>query len=235
MQQELVVVGVSLQGLRPLISRADAKAQGLKTYFTGVACGYGHLADRITSNTGCRVCVNLNTKKFKAKNPTKHSAESKKYYQENKERLAVAKCTRRRTDVAWVAKEAAEAAQRRKANPALFAIRGQEWRKANVDRCNSNAQRWRKENPGRVAANKANRRARKARATPSWADLAAVKKIYDLSAAITKLTGVQHEVDHIYPLHGRLVSGLHVGSNLQVLTKVENNKKRNKYDPMTGI
>ena len=39
-----------------------------------------------------------------------------------------------------------------------------------------------------------------------------------------------HHVDHIIPLHGKLVSGLHVESNLQVITQAANCTKSNKYE-----
>jgi hypothetical protein len=38
-----------------IITHADAKAQGLKRFFTGVACNKGHVAERLTSNP--RMCV----------------------------------------------------------------------------------------------------------------------------------------------------------------------------------
>lgn len=64
-------------------------------------------------------------------------------------------------------------------------------------------------------------KAAKLQQVPAWADLAAIKFIYQ-QAAEQGLT-----VDHIVPLRGKTVSGLHVHYNLQLLTKAENSAKGN--------
>ena len=43
-------------------------------------------------------------------------------------------------------------------------------------------------------------------------------------------TNILWEVDHILPLNGKLVSGLHVWNNLQVIPAIINRRKSNKYD-----
>jgi hypothetical protein len=67
----------------------------------------------------------------------------------------------------------------------------------------------------------AKRRARKLHATPSWANLALIKEIYANAEGM--------HVDHIIPLQGELVCGLHVENNLQYLTPEENLAKSNKF------
>jgi ribosomal protein L40E len=66
-------------------------------------------------------------------------------------------------------------------------------------------------------------------ATPSWADLDKIKEIYKLAKILTEQTGIQYEVDHIIPINNMFVCGLHVETNLQVITKEENRRKSNKF------
>jgi hypothetical protein len=94
---------------------------------------------------------------------------------------------------------------------------------------------WQKNNPEKVKAIRlkqklngndrakaARRRASKQNATPLWADLNAIKDVY-LEAEY-----MQMDVDHIYPLKGKTVCGLHVWENLQLLPKRDNILKSNK-------
>lgn len=64
-------------------------------------------------------------------------------------------------------------------------------------------------------------------ATPSWANKEAIEKIYIEARMLSLSTGIKHEVDHIVPIKGEQVSGLHVEYNLQILTKKENRDKWN--------
>lgn len=83
----------------------------------------------------------------------------------------------------------------------------------------------------RTNAASARRHAAKLKRTPPWADQAAIKAIYAEASKMTQETGVEHHVDHIYPLQGKKVSGLHVHTNLQVLVGVENMRKGNRHEP----
>lgn len=69
----------------------------------------------------------------------------------------------------------------------------------------------------------AKRRVAKLRATAKWANLEAIKAIY-------RNCPKGYHVDHIVPLQGENVCGLHVENNLQYLTRAENIEKGNSFD-----
>lgn len=103
-----------------------------------------------------------------------------------------------------------------------------EYREKNLDVRNNNASEWKKRNPAKNSASVAQRNALKLQATPTWADQRLIQFKYDLAARMTKATGYQWDVDHIIPLRNKLVCGLHVENNLQVITHVANMKKGNR-------
>ena len=66
---------------------------------------------------------------------------------------------------------------------------------------------------------------------PLWRDINKIKAIYDECERISKESGIKHHVDHIIPLRGKNVSGLHVHENLRIISAVENQSKKNKFLP----
>ena len=78
-----------------IISRKEAKALGLKRYFTGVPCKRGHIAERNTAQCSCRECMNIaarkwkknNGKKWRLANKDKVNALIKKWQERNPEKL----------------------------------------------------------------------------------------------------------------------------------------------------
>jgi hypothetical protein len=108
-----------------------------------------------------------------------------------------------------------------------------EWRKKNRDKYLATVHRYKKKNADKVAAFIATYRATRLKATPKWLtaeDRKKILEIYTLARKLTRETGIIHEVDHIIPLQGKTVCGLHVPSNLQILTKEENSRKRNNFE-----
>jgi hypothetical protein len=74
------------------------------------------------------------------------------------------------------------------------------------------------------------RQAQKLQRTPAWdphAHLIIAK--YQLANMLSQASGIPHHVDHIIPLQGKKVSGLHVFSNLRVIPGSDNVKKSNKF------
>jgi hypothetical protein len=105
------------------------------------------------------------------------------------------------------------------------------WRKANPHSHRKSSSNWKKNNAGHNSAIMAKRRADKIQRTPAWMtkeQLAAIDKLYKQAAWLTRITGVRWHVDHIVPLKGKNVSGLHIPDNLQVIPAWENIKKGNK-------
>jgi hypothetical protein len=95
----------------------------------------------------------------------------------------------------------------------------------NKEKLNQYYKEYAAKNPDKGAKNTAKYRAKKINATPEWANHDKIKEIYAEAAE----TGMH--VDHIIPLQGKLVSGLHVEYNLQLLTPEENLSKSNKFTP----
>jgi len=89
---------------------------------------------------------------------------------------------------------------------------------------------WKKDNYGYVCHINNIRHVKQKQRMPSWADPDAIRKIYEDCADLNEKYGPRsYHVDHIVPLQGKAVSGLHVENNLQILKAVDNLKKSNKY------
>lgn len=93
---------------------------------------------------------------------------------------------------------------------------------------------WKYNNKGKVNAMTAKRRAAKLQATPSWADLNYIESIYKICSDMNQRAGrTLFHVDHEIPLQGKIVCGLHVENNLQILLASENLYKNNTFGTRT--
>ena len=105
----------------------------------------------------------------------------------------------------------------------LRATEPEEKRVARLENAKLKSRLWRATNPQHhLALTTAHKRIVKQR-TPAWADKQKIVEFY-------KNCPKGHQVDHVIPLRGELVSGFHIAENLQYLTAKENRNKSNKYD-----
>jgi 5-methylcytosine-specific restriction endonuclease McrA len=91
---------------------------------------------------------------------------------------------------------------------------------------------WAKANRGKLNAKRAKRRSVKLQATPKWLTEKHhqdMEDTYVLARELQWLSEEKLEVDHIIPLQGKDVSGLHVPWNLQILPKSMNRSKGNRF------
>lgn len=105
------------------------------------------------------------------------------------------------------------------------------WREQNSEHQAARLAQWAKSNPEKVRAKGARRIAAKLRAIPAWANPQEIEKVYADAARITREKRERHEVDHVVPLQSPIVCGLHWEGNLQILPKVENISKLNRFWP----
>ena len=111
------------------------------------------------------------------------------------------------------------------------------WRERNKKQQALYDKLWKQLNSDKVNAQNNKRRCAKLNRIPKWINLetiSQIKNLYKLAVVKTKETGIKWHVDHIIPLQGKNVSGLHVLANLQVIPAVENLRKNNKFADFIG-
>ena len=104
---------------------------------------------------------------------------------------------------------------------------------SNLDKSRQKQRDRQKTNPALFAAHTAKRRAAILCRTPKWlskTDFANIRKFYSLADELSKAYGFKWHVDHIIPLQGKYVSGLHVIDNLQVIPANMNLSKNNRFE-----
>lgn len=143
---------------------------------------------------------------------------NKKWYAKNREKVSAKDAKRY-----WADAEAQRA-------------RVRTYRSKNIEKTKAATKRWASENSEKVIAHNAARRARRLKAIPLWVNKFFVGEAYDLARRRTKVFGFKWHVDHIVPLKSKIVCGLHVEHNLQVIPGAENIRKLNRSWPdMPGV
>ena len=104
---------------------------------------------------------------------------------------------------------------------------------ANKEKQSIRKKLYRSKNKHITNANAAKRRAAQLNRTPKWLtefDLFKIQCMYKIVAMLTKVNKEPWVLDHIIPLQGKLVSGLHVPGNLQFMRARDNESKQHKYE-----
>lgn len=204
---------VMQQRIEPqVISRADALKLRRLRYFTGKACAKGHISERAVSNWTCLACINERQQADRAAHPDKHLKRDRERYWKDPDKSRAALRTSRLNNL-----EARQEYDRQRYQDPV--------RQADQK---ARAVQWGRDNPGKRAALIAGYRAAKKKATPSWLTPAQRKEIRQFYLDAEAREDEWH-VDHIVPLKGENVCGLHVPWNLQLLTGDDNRRKRNTH------
>lgn len=187
---------------------SEAMAAGRTRYLTGVACPRGHVAERFVSTRACVECARTRKHAWNKANPEKANAQKQAWFTANPDKTKALK----------------SASQKR--NRAAANARNQRYAASHREQLAAKNRVWEQANPDKVAAKVARRRAAKLNATPAWSDHVAIGMIYR-AAEVIRTSGFDVHVDHAIPLQGKSVSGLHVHTNLQILTASANRSKSN--------
>ena len=184
-------------------TRKEAVLAGAKFYFTGEPCVRGHVALRKVKGS-CLECV---------KEDWAVDNERRKGKPKTEAAIAAGRRYYEKNREAVIARASARPAEEKRRNRA-------EYKDRNVDV---------------VRADTSVRKRRHREATPKWLtkqERLQMRDLYVQARKMTELTRERYVVDHIVPLRGEEVCGLHVPWNLRVITQDENLKKSNKLvDP----
>lgn len=182
-------------------TRAEAKEQNTKYYFTGEPCIRGHIALRKTKGV-CIECMKEDWAKDNDARKRKPKTEAAKaagqrYYERNRAAVIARANARPLTDKQRYKKA------HKTANPEYY----------------------------KVLTSLRKRRHRNATPKwLTYRQKQDIKALYQQAMELTRITEVRYVVDHDIPLHNANVCGLHVPWNLRVITQEENLKKSNKLE-----
>ena len=104
------------------------------------------------------------------------------------------------------------------------------WEERNPKEVLESSKRYREQNRPKIRARLAVSKQGREKRRVLWANQDAILEIYRQAELMTNATGRLHVVDHVIPLQGRTVSGLHVETNLRVIEHHENARKHNAWE-----
>lgn len=198
---------------RAIVTRAEAKAAGLKRYFTGVPCAKGHISERRSSTSNCIECQ------------SKKSAERYLKHRDHELKKSAERYVRDRAKVIARSKAWAEKNREKKA------AQSAKYRERYPEKMANFRFEWLRNNPDWVAVKDARRRARKlasnGRFTASDVKYLFGKQRGSCAWCKTSIRDGYH-VDHVIPL---AKGGSNVAKNI-VLSCASCNTRKSSKDPL---
>jgi len=113
-------------------------------------------------------------------------------------------------------------------NRATIDSKNKKWAKDNRERSREIKKKYEKNNPEVKLKSSIDRRAKERLSTPEWSESSKIRTLMQKCKELSRLTGKVYHIDHIEPIRGKNVCGLHVWANLQILEDDLNYKKSNK-------
>lgn len=177
----------------------------------------------------CKTCI----AEYVIKSKQRRSDFKKKYYLDNKEQICSKSLKYHHDNKEAIAIKKAKYYQD---NKDTFSSKSIQYYRNNIKSYKAYNKQYRKDNVAAHNASNAKRRSAKLQRTVSWADLQTIKDIYkdceEVNLAARAAGCIElFVVDHIIPLQGELVSGLHVENNLDIITNSANITKKNSFTP----
>jgi hypothetical protein len=199
-----------------MISRKDAISQNL-TRYNGKVCKK-HLdinGLRYVLSYGCIACSLKSVQKNQAKIPNIVKQRNAEYRSKHKDKL-------KENYRLWAEK-----------NKIALSEKKRKHREVNILRIKEKYKEYYLKNYPKMLAKRNKQHADKLQRTPTWLkndELWMIEEAYELAGLRTKMFGFAWHVDHVLPLRGKTISGLHTPYNLQVIPAKENLQKGNRVN-----
>jgi len=177
----------------------------------------------------CKQCFADNRKA----NQEKYGATKKAWIEKNRDRINEIARTKWATDEDYKQRKTARTRNYDRTNPEKVRERNIRYRLSNPEKKYESQKNWRQNNKGHANYLTRARQTALQQRSPLWLDdkrITKIKLAYDKAQQKTQTTGEKWVVDHIIPLRGKFVSGLHVPENLRVIKATINSQKSNVFD-----